>query len=88
MSMEQDFTIAAKLPWRSAVEGVVSECARRGAKDIHMPILDGIQATAALRDSVPGCAVGDATCRRHRHPRPRPRGGSGCFVSSTKWKRH
>jgi len=83
LGMEPDFTIVGEAAdGRSAVESATEVCPDVVLMDIHIPILDGIQATAALRDAVPGCAVVMLSMQDDTDTRARARAaGAAGFVA-------
>jgi DNA-binding NarL/FixJ family response regulator len=58
LGMEPDFLVIGEAAdGGKALAGVASTRPDVVLMDIHLPVIDGIQATAVLRDTVPGCAV-------------------------------
>jgi DNA-binding NarL/FixJ family response regulator len=58
LGMEADIAIVGEASdGQSAVVAVQAARPDVVLMDLHMPVLDGIGATAALRESLPGCAV-------------------------------
>jgi DNA-binding NarL/FixJ family response regulator len=58
LSMEPDMDVVGEASdGQDALEAVPGIRPDVVLMDVHMPIVDGIAATAALRESAPGCAV-------------------------------
>jgi DNA-binding NarL/FixJ family response regulator len=83
LGMEPDFVVVGEAAdGRRAVTEVASIRPDVVLMDIHMPVIDGIQATAELRDTVPGCAVVMLSMQDDADTRARARqAGAVGFVS-------
>lgn len=83
LGMEPDFVVVGEAAdGRRAVADVASIRPDVVLMDIQMPIIDGIEATAALRDTVPGCAVVMLSMQDDADTRARARAaGAVGFVS-------
>ena len=83
LGMEPDMTVVGEASdGGSAIDAVSMMEPDVVLMDIHMPVLDGIEATAALRDVAPGCAVVMLSMHDDAETRARAReAGAAGFVA-------